>query len=194
MREESSNFRELRNLVEMIESLVSKGTLAGHELFMFTDNSTAESAFFKGTSSSEKLFDLVLRLRKIEMEGKLFIHLIHVSGTRMISSGVDGLSRGDHNAGVMAGESMLSFVPLSQNAAERSAAVLPWVRSWGSSKDKSKEVKVLSPTESGATLTRVVKLMFGCRRLQRQGRRSIGWGNQFTKDPIRFISCLSRVY
>jgi hypothetical protein len=131
----------------MIESLVAKQTLNGHELFMFTDNSTAESAFFKGTSSSEKLFDLVLRLRKIEMEGNLFIHFVHVAGTRMISSGVDGLSRGDHNAGAMAGESMLSFVPLSQNASERSAALLPWVRSWAEAKDKNKQVKVLSPTE-----------------------------------------------
>jgi hypothetical protein len=147
MREESSNFRELRNLVEMTESLVAKQMLNGHELFMFTDNSTAESAFFKGTSLSKKLFDLVLRLRKIEMEGNLFVHLVHVAGTRMISSGVDGLSRGDHNAGAMADESMPSFVPLSQNASERSAALLPWVRSWAEAKDKNKQVEVLSPTE-----------------------------------------------
>jgi hypothetical protein len=40
MREESSNYREFRNLVEMIESLVDTGNLLGHELFMFTDNST----------------------------------------------------------------------------------------------------------------------------------------------------------
>jgi hypothetical protein len=148
MREESSNYREFRNLVEKIESLVEDGSLRGHELFMFTDNSTTESAFFKGTSSSEKLFELVLRLRKIEMEGDLFIHLIHVSGTRMIWSGVDGLSRGDHNAGVMAGEPMMSFVPLAQNAAERSASLLPWVRSWAApNKEEAKQVKALSPTE-----------------------------------------------
>jgi hypothetical protein len=164
LREESSNYREFRNLVEMIESLVANGSICGHELFMFTDNSTAEAAFFKGTSSSEKLFDLVLRLRKIEMEGDLYIHLVHVSGTRMIWSGVDGLSRGDHNAGVMAGENMLSFVPLSQNAAERSTSLLPWVRSWATPKDKSKQVKTLSPTEwcdphpSGGTY-----VSYGCR-------------------------------
>jgi hypothetical protein len=84
IREESSNFREFRNLVESIERFVASDDLRGHELFMFTDNSTAESPFFKGTSSSEKLFDLVLRLRKIEMEGNLTIYLIHVAGTRMI--------------------------------------------------------------------------------------------------------------
>jgi hypothetical protein len=44
-------------------------------------------------STSKKLFDLVLRLRKIEMEGDLFIHLVHVLGTQMIWSGAaDGLS------------------------------------------------------------------------------------------------------
>jgi hypothetical protein len=148
MREESSNYREFKNLVEMIEKHVEDGTLKGHELFMFTDNSTAESAFFKGTSSSEKLFELVLRLRKIEMAGSLFIHLVHVAGTRMIWSGVDGLSRGDHNAGIMAGEEMLSFVPLAQSAAERSSRLLPWVESWASPKnEESSEVKFLSPTE-----------------------------------------------
>jgi hypothetical protein len=101
MREESSNFREFSNLVETIESLVAEGTLSGHELFMFTDNSTAEAAIFKGTSTSKKLFNLVLQLRKIEMEEILFIHLVHVAGTRMIWSGVDGLSRGNQNAGIL---------------------------------------------------------------------------------------------
>jgi hypothetical protein len=56
------------------------------------DNSTMEAAILKGISSSEKLFNLVLRLRKIEMEENLFIHLVHVAGTRMTWSGVDGLS------------------------------------------------------------------------------------------------------
>jgi hypothetical protein len=135
-------------LVEVIESLVKQGTLRGHELFLFTDNSTAESAFFKGTSSSEKLFNLVLRLQKIEMEGELFIHLVHVAGTQRIWSGVDGLSRGDRNAGVMAGDCMLSFVPLlSQSVNERSPKLLPWIHSWATlTRSKGKPVIVLLPT------------------------------------------------
>jgi hypothetical protein len=86
-------------------------------------------------------------LEKIEMEGSLFIHLVHVSGTPMIWSGVDGLSRGDHNAGVMVGESMLSYVPLLQSTGEHTASLLPLVWSWAAPKDKSKEVKVHSPTK-----------------------------------------------
>ncbi|KAL7579129.1 hypothetical protein ACA910_019156 [Epithemia clementina (nom. ined.)] len=57
----SSNFRELYNLVSWIESLSKEGTIQeGTELFVFTDNSTAESAFYKGTSTSKLLFSLVV--------------------------------------------------------------------------------------------------------------------------------------
>ena len=35
---------------------------------MFTDNSTAEAAFWKGTSTSPYLFELVLELKQLEME------------------------------------------------------------------------------------------------------------------------------
>ncbi len=61
----TSNFRELRNVVESIEDQVEKGKLKNAELFMFTDNSTAESAFYRGTSSNKDLFELVLRLKKL---------------------------------------------------------------------------------------------------------------------------------
>ena len=94
---------------------------------MFTDNSTAEAAFFKGTSSSELLFELILRLRKIEMTGLCNIYMIHVAGTRMINQGTDGLSRGDKTSGVMSGESMLSFVPLHLTAIDRSVSLKNWL-------------------------------------------------------------------
>jgi hypothetical protein len=42
-----SNFWEFRNLVKSIEKFVAAGTLSGHELFMFADNSTAEAAFLR---------------------------------------------------------------------------------------------------------------------------------------------------
>ena len=88
---------------------------------MFTDNSTAECVYFKGTSRSRHLFELVLRLRKLEMQTGCRIYLVHVAGTRMIAQGSDGLSRGDQNAGVMAGRDMLSFVPLNLSAFDRSS-------------------------------------------------------------------------
>ena len=87
-------------------------------MFLFTDNSTAEAVFYKGNSTSRPLFELMLRLRKLEMAGDLILHVIHVAGTRMVAEGADGGSRGDLNQGVMAGQSILDFVPLHLTALE----------------------------------------------------------------------------
>jgi hypothetical protein len=57
--ESSLNWRELANLVNFIERAVLAHDLDGTELFMFTDNQTAELAFWKGHSSSPKLFEFV---------------------------------------------------------------------------------------------------------------------------------------
>ena len=122
MNDSSSNYRELRNLVEAVESEVADAELNNVELFVFTDNSTAQFAFEKGTSSNRRLFDLVLRLRRLEMQESLIIHVVHVAGTRMIAQGTDGLSRGDMLEGVMAGKNFLDFVPLHLSCRERSPA------------------------------------------------------------------------
>jgi len=126
----SSNFRELSNLVTSLEEGVQSGDLLHGEIFIFTDNSTAESVFYKGTSTSPLLFNLVLRLRQLEMSGELKLQMIHVAGTRMIQQGTDGLSRGDLTQGVFARQRMLSFVPLHQSAIERSEGLLMWVQDW----------------------------------------------------------------
>jgi hypothetical protein len=65
--EESSNLRELENIVRALEEHHEETGEGDVELFMFTDNFVTESAFFKGTSSSPELFELVLRLRLLEM-------------------------------------------------------------------------------------------------------------------------------
>ena len=59
---------------------------------MFTDNSVTKSTYYIGTSKNKILFQIVLRLLKIEMEGTLRIQVIHVSGTRIIAQRTDGLS------------------------------------------------------------------------------------------------------
>ena len=56
----SSNLRELKNLVDTLLKMKAEGRLKGVEIFVFTDNSTAERAFFKGSSKSRLLHDLVL--------------------------------------------------------------------------------------------------------------------------------------
>jgi hypothetical protein len=78
----SSNVRELLNLVIKIEELAERGELhEGSELFVFTDNFVAEQAFHNGSSKSKKLHALVQRVRKLEMNHSLFVHLVWVVGT-----------------------------------------------------------------------------------------------------------------
>jgi hypothetical protein len=56
----SSNYRELSNLFETLEEGLHSGQLTTTEVWIFTDNSTAESMFWKGHSSSPRLNDLTL--------------------------------------------------------------------------------------------------------------------------------------
>jgi hypothetical protein len=114
---EPSNWRELNNLVEALEGACQKHQLARCELMLFTDNSAAKNAFWKGTSKSPKLFELVIRLRKLEMGHDLILHVVHVSGRRMIAQGTDGLSRADHSERVMQGtRKMEAYMPLHLDA------------------------------------------------------------------------------
>ena len=128
--EHSSNFRELKNLATTLECEIEKGNMKGVEVFIFTDNSTAESAYYKGTSSSRLLFDIIFNLRKLEFSRGIKIHFIHVAGTRMIVQGTDGLSRGDLSEGVMKGMDMLSFIPLHLSVFERSKNLKSWFKEW----------------------------------------------------------------
>jgi hypothetical protein len=119
--DQSSKYRELRNLVETVEEEALDGYLTGGEFWLFTDNTTAKGCFFRGGSSSKLLHELVLRLRKVEVELEydLTLHVVHIAGTRMIAQGTDGLSRGIFLEGVVWGEDMLSFVDLLRTAIER---------------------------------------------------------------------------
>ena len=128
--EQSSNYRELRNLVDSLERAAEKGLLNGTEIWMFTDNSVAEAAFFRGSSKSRELNHLVLRLRRLEMELGVRIMVVHVLGKRMILTGIDGVSRGGMNAGVMAGADMLSYVPLHLSLLQRSLSLRGWLKEW----------------------------------------------------------------
>ena len=140
----SSNFRELRNLVETLESLGLEGKLAGKEIFIFTDNMVSESVASAGSSASEKLYDLVVRLVGcLGMQFRCSVHFIHVAGSRMISQGSDGLSRGDLYEGVMSGKSLLSFIPLADSVLDRSSALQPWIQGWAS--ELKADVEFLTP-------------------------------------------------
>ena len=127
---ESSNYKELCNLVQTIAAEANAGRLRNCEFFLFTDNSTAESCFYRGNSKSKLLHALVLSLRVLEVEYCMTLHVVHISGKRMIAQGTDGCSRGSLMEGVMAGEDMLQFVDLGRSAVERHLPLLDWVRTW----------------------------------------------------------------
>ena len=64
----SSNYRELLNLVESMEEIEENDEMEGAEIFLFTGNTVAEATAHKGSSSSKLLFDLVIRLKNIEIK------------------------------------------------------------------------------------------------------------------------------
>ena len=98
-----------------LERAVKDGTAKGAEVFLITDNIVFEGTYYKGYSSSPKLCDLTLRLHKAALFGGAILHVIHVAGTRMKESGIDGLSRGDMLEGMLKGEEPLQFLPINKS-------------------------------------------------------------------------------
>lgn len=127
---QSSNFRELRNLVDSVEEGVACGELEDSELLIFTDNTTAEGGYYRGNSDNRLLFSLILRLRLLEMTASLRLHVIHIAGTRMIHQGTDGLSRGLLTDGVFSTDPMKLHIPLHLSAVDRQPSLIRWIQSW----------------------------------------------------------------
>jgi len=50
---------------------------------------------------------MIVELRKLEMNGNLFIHFILISGRRMLAQGTNGVSRADLFSGVIGGTTNL---------------------------------------------------------------------------------------
>ena len=130
---ESSNWKEGENVVASLEEAGRRGELDDAEIFFNTDNSTWEAAAYSGTSSSRKLFELVLRVRKLEMIYRCIVRTSHVAGTRMIAQATDGVSRGNIEGGVLEGIPMTEFIPFNETALERTPALEDWIRSWAPS-------------------------------------------------------------
>ena len=126
-----SNYKDLRNLVNAVIKAYDDGLLKDCKLFLFTDNFVAECAYYNGGSNRNKdLDDLVHQLWKLQMTGDFTLHVYHVAGTRMIESGIDGLSRGDKSEGIAKGVGMLKFIPIHLNGMERSGKLYGWIKSW----------------------------------------------------------------
>jgi hypothetical protein len=125
--EDLSKFREFKNVVDTLREEAKAGGLKDALIILCTDNSTVKLALAKGNSSSQKLFDLTVKVRRLEMREGASILVSHVLGERMKAQGTDGVFRGQLNEGVSAGQSMLSFIPFHLTLIERSPDVASWL-------------------------------------------------------------------
>ena len=126
-----SNLREAQNQVNHLIQEVRAGLHDGCEVWAFTDNGCWSAVWLKGLSTAKHLFRLVLRL-KIECRiHEVYLHVCHISGDRMIETGVDGWSRGDFETGVSLGYDLRTFLPLSRSCIDVAGTTLiPWLRNW----------------------------------------------------------------
>jgi hypothetical protein len=125
--EQSSNWREMRNLLDALKIEVEQARLVGRELWLATDNSTTASAFFKGTSSSRSLHEMVTELRELSLKGKFTLHIFHIAGSKMIQIGIDGLSRGELHADALE-RTPISAAPLHLSPIERYPVLVGWLK------------------------------------------------------------------
>jgi hypothetical protein len=130
IQKKSSNYCEFRNLVNALLRAAEEGLLTGAEVFLFMDNQAAEGAYCRGTSPRRALFELVVKLYKLQMNYDLVLHVVWIAGTRMIQKGTDNLSRGGGMGPATRGVSLSGIVPLQFSVLEQSPLVLDWIRSW----------------------------------------------------------------
>ena len=124
----SSNWREMKAALDKMKQDVQSGRLQGREVWFVTDNSTLERAYYKGYSSSVELYEMVEELRALTLVGGFVLRIVHVAGTRMIELGIDGLSRGELELGLMS-KPLRDSIPLAETPIERSpGGLLDWIQ------------------------------------------------------------------
>ena len=129
--EGGSNLREAQNLANHLLADIRAGKHDGCEVWCFTDNAVWSFVWTKGLSSAKHLFRLVLDLRIVAREHEVYLRTCHISGKRMIAAGMDGWSRGNHDAGLSLGYDIRNYVPLYLSAWEVAGQTLePWFKSW----------------------------------------------------------------
>jgi hypothetical protein len=126
---ESSNYKELRNMVDAVKRHAKDEKLTETMLFFCTNNSTVEIALYHGRSkTSRSLHELVVRLKVMEAKYGFQLLVIHVAGERMKAQGTNGVLRGQLTEGVMNGESMFAFLPMHESALQQCSLVKDWLK------------------------------------------------------------------
>jgi hypothetical protein len=95
---------------------IREGLQDGCKVWAATDNLVWSAVWNKGLSSARHLFYLDLALKQEARKHEVFVHYFHISGERMIASGVDGLSHGNYDAGILLCINVQQFMPLNLSA------------------------------------------------------------------------------
>jgi hypothetical protein len=126
-----SNLREAQNQVNHLLQEIRMGKHDRCEVWAVTDNYIWSAVWNKRLSLARHLFDLVLTLKQEARKHEVFLHCFHISGNRMIASGVDGLSHGNYDAGILLGINVHQFLPMNISAWEVAGNGLEgWCKSW----------------------------------------------------------------
>ena len=90
----SSNWKELRTLLEMLKREQNQSRLRHGLMFYFTDNLVTYYIVQGGSSTSPELHKLIRQIKRLEYDLQVQVEVVHVPGRLMIRQGADGLSRG----------------------------------------------------------------------------------------------------
>ena len=126
-----SNLREAQNFGNHLLEEISSGRHDGCALWGFTDNAVWSHVWSKGMSTVRHLFSLALDIKVAAQEHEVWAHMCHISGGRMILTGIDGGSRGNADAGVLVGHDIRGFIPLDLSAFDLAGDCLSkWCADW----------------------------------------------------------------
>ncbi len=129
--EGGSNLREAQNFGNHLLHEVESSKHDGCEVWACTDNAVWSAVWNKGMSSAKHMFNIALKLKVACQEHEVFLHTCHISGNRMIATGIDGRSRGNLDAGVSLGYDIRQYLPMDRGVAELAGPCLSsWCRSW----------------------------------------------------------------
>jgi hypothetical protein len=126
-----TNLREAKNQVNHLLHEIRMGMHNGCKVWVATNNSVWLAIWNKGSSSAQHLFYLVLALKQEARKHEVFLHCFHISGDRTITSGVDELSHGNYDAGILLHIDVQQFLQMNISAWVVAGNVLEdWCKSW----------------------------------------------------------------
>ena len=89
-----------------------------------------DSIYYKGTSKSLLLSDIVLCIHQFQMKGDLILYVVYIVGTGMTQSVIDILSRRNNLGGMMRGANQLKFDLVDVGAVGKFPGLQAWLRAW----------------------------------------------------------------